>query len=320
MGATGRDLHIDVPLSNVAENYRPENMVGPDIAPVVPVQKQSNSYNIWSQADALRTEDDKRSPGGEAKKITRSVSSGTYFCNNYALKFPLTLEDRENMDPPFIQQMRNGKVEYIKDKLHLNWEYRLAVKCTDSTYVGSYSTVASDWMDYTSGNSDPKGDCETAIYNVQDLTTIRPNSCLMGELAWRHFRRHEDIIDVLYGNSGTGKVRYASREQFKELFELERFNVGAAYYNTAEEGLAASYSQLWGDFVLFYYAPMRPSTERPSYMYSFRWQRPAIPNMQAEVHPFDTKTKSEEVELGYYQDEKVTGVNLSFLLTHVTSV
>jgi len=42
--------------------------------------------------------------------------------------------------------------------------------------------------------------------------------------------------------------------------------------------------------------------------------------MQIEVHPFDVKTKSEEIELGYYQDEKITSSVLGFLLTHVTSV
>ena len=42
--------------------------------------------------------------------------------------------------------------------------------------------------------------------------------------------------------------------------------------------------------------------------------------MIAERHPFDPKTKSEEIELGYYQDEKITAKNLGFLMTHVTSV
>jgi hypothetical protein len=41
--------------------------------------------------------------------------------------------------------------------------------------------------------------------------------------------------------------------------------------------------------------------------------------MQAERHPFDPKTKSEEVEVGYYQDEKITGSDYSFLLTAVNS-
>jgi hypothetical protein len=41
--------------------------------------------------------------------------------------------------------------------------------------------------------------------------------------------------------------------------------------------------------------------------------------MQVERHPYNTKTKSEEVEVGYYQDEKITGADYSFLITNVNS-
>lgn len=318
--ARGHDLHVDVPLSNVVINYRPMNMIADVVAPIVPVAKQSDAFNIWDQADAFRTEEDKRSPGAEANRITRSVSSDTFFCHNYALKEALTLEDRENMDAGFIKHLRTGKGKYVTGKLALNWEKRLVDKVTDSTYNGSYSTVVSDWLDSTAGNSDPLGNCHTAINNVQDLTGYRPNRAVMGGIAWRAFRKHDDVVSILHGNSGTGKARYATRENFKDIFELDQFEVGEAYYNSAAEGQTLSLASLWLDYVLFYYAPSGPSIDEPSYMYSFRWRRPGIPDMQAEIHPFDAKKKAEEVEVGYYQDEKVTGTNLSFLLTHVTSV
>jgi len=244
MGATGRDLHVDIALSNVAMNYRPMGMIADLIAPIVPVQNQSNAYTVWSQADALRTEDDKRAPGTEANKITRSVSSGTYFADNYALKVDLTIEDRENMDAAFIGQLRNGRAEFLKSKIALNWEKRLADQVTSGSNVGSYSTITSDWIEHRAGYSDPIGDCQTAMENVQDATGFKPNRCLMGELAWRHLRKHEDVIDILYGTSGQGNVRYASREQFKALFEIDEFLVGSTYYNTAEEGQTLSLSPL----------------------------------------------------------------------------
>ena len=39
----------------------------------------------------------------------------------------------------------------------------------------------------------------------------------------------------------------------------------------------------------------------------------------AERHPFDAKTKTEEVEVGYYQDERITGSEYGFLLLAVNS-
>ena len=320
MGATGRDLHIDKHLSNVAMNYRPVNMIADLIAPIVSVGKQSDSYPIWSQADALRVEEDKRAPGAEANLITRDVSTDTYHAFNYALKTALTLEDRENMDDAFVKEMRDSKATFLKGKVAISWEHRVAMKVTSGSNVGSYSTVISDWMDHATGNSTPLADVQTAFDNVQDLTGFRPNRLMFGELAWRHFRQHADVISLLYGDSGQGKPRYASREQVKAIFEVDQFLVGGAYYNTAEEGQSLSLTPLWLDNVLAYYAPPAPSTDEPSFMYSFRWTKPGLPNMGIERHPYDTKTKSEQVEIGYYQDEKITSSALSFLITHVTSV
>ena len=145
MGATGHDIHIDVPLTNVALNYRPAGMIADMICPVVPVPKQSNLYPVWSQADAFRVEDDIRAPGAEARKITRNVSSDTYYCTGRALKMPLTLEDIENADEAYLQTLREGRTTYILDKLSLGWEKRIALLCTSGSNVYSYSACASAW-------------------------------------------------------------------------------------------------------------------------------------------------------------------------------
>ena len=58
---------------------------------------------------------------------------------------------------------------------------------------------------------------------------------------------------------------------------------------------------------------------KPSFGYSFRWVAAGIPNFGVERHPFDRKLKTSEIELGYYQDEKVTSTALGVLITAVTS-
>jgi len=317
--ASGHDLHIDQNLTNVAINYRPMNLIADMIAPIVPVGKQSDFYPVWSQADILRVENAKRSPGTEANKITRSVSSGTYYAENYALKTDLTLEDRENMDAAYVNELRNGRARFLVGKMGLVWEQRVANQVTSGSNVGSYAACGSAWNDYIQDNSNPILDVFTGIDAVQDLTGYRPNSILMSGVAWRHFRRHNNVIDILHGDTGRGQPRVATREQAKAIFELDRFIVGEAYVNTAAEGQSQSLSPIWGDHVLIYYAPMAPSIEEPSFMYSFRWSLPALPNMIVERHPFDSKIKAEEVELGVYQDEVITSAPLAYLFTNVTS-
>ncbi len=316
--STGRDLHIDRLLSQMAIGYFQDTGIARLIAPVVPVEKQGDLYSIFSRADALRTEEDKRSPDTEANKITRSISSDQYYCQNYALKYPVTLEDRENADPVFRQNLINNAAEYVMDKLLLSWEVRVAGIVNNTASVGSSAGVGSEWD--AAASSDPIGDMETAMDNVQDLTGLRPNRVVMGLDAWRSLKRNTSVRDLIFGATGGGSPqRNVTRSQVAAALEVEQVLVGAAYRNTANEAQAETLEKVWGDNVTCYYAPSGPSRDRPSWLYSFRWTRPGLPNMQVERHAFDTKRKSEEVEVGYYQGEKVTGTEYAYTLLAVNS-
>src|SRR5210317_179112 len=132
--ATGvSDLHVDKVLTQMAIGYMVNTGIANRIAPTVTVDKQTDRYDVYSRADALRIEDTRRAPDSEARKVTREVSSGTYFADNYALSYPVVLEDKANMDPNRIQHLYNGRVEYITDKLNLDWENRVAGQVTSAS-------------------------------------------------------------------------------------------------------------------------------------------------------------------------------------------
>lgn len=313
---TGRGVHVEQLLTNMALGYTPRMTIGDQLYPTVPVMKQSDYFAIWSRADILRIENDKRSPGKEANMIEQGVSSGQYYCDNYALKYPITIEDRANADPIFVQGLLNGRTKFILDKLALSAEKRIADQVTNTANVGSSSAVSSGWNDLA--NSDPVTDIWTAIDNVQDSTGIRPNSIVLGEPAWRNLRRNDKLNNQILGNNNGG--RNATRQQIANFFEIERFLVGAAYQNTGNEAQSEVIANIWGDSALVYFAPMTAMTgDDPSFGYNFRWNANGIANMQVERHPFDSRTKSEEVEAGYYQDEKITGSDYGFLITATNS-
>ena len=313
--STGRDLHIDRLLSQMAIGYMENSTIAGTIAPVVTVDKQSDAYSVFSRADAMRTEDDKRSPGAEANKITRTISSDTYYAQNYALKYPITIEDRENADPVFRQNLWNDAANYVTRKLALGWEVRAATLAFNTASVGSSAGVASEWD--AAASSDPLGDILTAMDNVEDLTGTRPNQITMGNDAWRSLRRNDQILNRLFGtNNGGG---YAVKQQVASLLEVPKFHVGNTFRNTGNEAQAESLAKIWADHVLLSYVPDSPSRDQPAHMYTYRWSTGGLPNMQAERHAFDSKTKTEEVEVGYYQDEKITGSEYGFLLLSVNS-
>lgn len=310
MGARGRDLYLDVPLSNVVIGYRPENLIADMIFPIINVPKQSGSIIEFSQGDALRRDDTKRAPGTLAKRVTRSVSSIMYYCNNYALADGVTIEDRANAEPIYAQRMFNGMATNLVDKLALDWELRVALQVNSTSNVGSSAAVSSVW---TGSGADPLADVNTAIDNVLYSTGHRPNRVVMGIKAWNAFRRHSTVRNLLYGtNNGGG---YANAADVAKLLEVDQVFVGGAFYNTAEENITKSLSTVWANNCLVYYANPNPQQERPSFAYTHRWAAPGIPNMQVERHPYDSRRKTDDIEVGYYQDEKVVWDDLAFLLT-----
>jgi len=316
--STQRDLHIDALLSQMAIGYFQDTGIARLIAPVIPVAKQGDMYSVFSRADALRTEASERSPGTEANKITRTISSDTYYTQNYALKYGVTIEDRSNADPVFRQNLITNAAEYVLDKLSLGWEQRVATLVQATGSVSSSAGVGSEWD--AAASSDPIGDMESAMDNVQDLTGLRPNRVVMGLDAWRSLKRNTSVRDLIFGATGGGSPqRNVTKQQVANALEVEQVLVGAAYRNTANEAQAETLAKIWGDHVTCYYAPSGASRDKPSWMYSFRWSAPGLPNMQVERHAYDTKTKQEEVEVGYYQSEKITAADYAFTLVSVNS-
>jgi len=299
----------------MAIGYRPEGFIADMLFPTVNVQKQSNVYTVFSRADRLRRDRTDRAPGNEARLITEDVSSATYYAKNYALKAAVTIEDKENADPVIVTGLLNGKAQTLLDKLALDWEMRVSSQVTSTSNVGSSSAVSSAW----DGAGAPLTDLQAAIDNVRYSNGILAAglTVCMGDEAWTSFRRDSTVRNLIFGtNNGGG---YPSEAQAANLLGVKRVLVAGAFVNTGEEGLTESLSTVWKDNVLVYYAPDSPSIDRPSFGYNFRWAAPGLPNMQVERHPYSSRRKAEEIEVGYYQDEKLTGASYGFLLTAVNS-
>jgi hypothetical protein len=204
---------------------------------------------------------------------------------------------------------------HLVDILDLDIDARVSNLITTVANVGSGAGVASAW---TTDDSDPIGDISSAIDIIEDTTGKRPNRIAMGSRAWRLLRRHTDVRNLVFGvNNGGG---YPATAQVANLLEVDEILVGQTYENQANEAQPESLRALWGDHVVVFRAGNDgPGQRDASAFRSFRWRAPGLPDMQVERHPFDTKIKAQEIEVGFYQDEKVTGPEYAFVLRGVGS-
>lgn len=314
--ATGHDLHVDSILSQIAINHRPSGFIWDQIAPIVPVAKQTDGYPVFSRGEAFSIENDLRAPRTEANRVTRSVSTATYQAKNYALAMDTAVEDRANMDAAFQFELDAGTTRYLTWKLWLNADRRILPKAVAG--VGTTFLTGSSWI-AASNAGDPVSQISQSIEVIQSTTAQRPNSLIFGWRAWNYFRRNVNARNAILGvNNGGGFIK---RQQAQELFEVDRFLVAEAFYNPANENQTAVYSNAFPhDAVMVYYAPLQASREDPSFMYSFRWTASelGVP-FAAQRHEFDTRKKADGIEVGYYQAEEITGGAFGAILTGVGS-
>ena len=313
----GRVTHIDQHLSNVALNYRPVGMIWDMIAPIIPVPHQTDNYVVYTQADFFRQQNTLRSPNAKAQLMSWEVGSAQFYCENYALGYDIPDETRFNADPIFGLSTDEGAIMRISDALQLDAEIRIADQVTNTSNVGSNAAVASAWTDYT--NSDPRGDVSTGIRNVHRATGYRPNRMVISGFAWDHLSLHDDFRNIAGGAIVAGGGMTARMERVKEYFQLDQLIIAGAFKDTSDEGAAAALTEVWADHVLVYYAPSAPSITVPSFMYTFRWTVPGIPNFNVIRHPYDSKHHNQGLESGYYQDEIIASAPLGFLINNVTS-
>jgi hypothetical protein len=200
--------------------------------------------------------------------------------------------------------------------LWLDWDRRILSKVGSASNVSTGFLPASSW---TGANGDPVSQIFQVIEQVQAQTAYRPNRLIFGWRAMNFFRRNLQVRNFLLGkNNGGGTV---TPGQVGGIFDVEKVMIANAFYNTAAEGRALSLGNTFpSDAVLAYYCPSAPSRFVPSFAYTFRWQNPALPApLSVERHPYDSKRKSQTLEVGFYQDEKITSSALGALILGVGS-
>lgn len=312
------DVHIDRPLTNILQTYRPRNFIADEVFPIVTVGKQSDLVPGVQFGDNMRREKTERAPGTLPRYISFTATSLQYRAENYMLGTFATAEEVANDD---AWRALDTRAKLVWDCLMIDYEKRVADQVTNTANVGSSWSTASAW-NVQSGTGWPLTDALTDLQVAEDLRGYRPNRIVFGKDAWHQFRNSSEVLARLFPHGGGttgGGAALVSIELAASLLEVDKVLVGGAFMNSAAEGASAALTKVWGDHVLYYHVPDQPSRERPAYGYSFRWVVPGMPNMSVRRFPLDAKRGRHDIHVGYYQDELVVDKYLACLRTNVGS-
>jgi hypothetical protein len=268
--------------------------IADQVLPRVPVENQSDVYYIFEEGAWFRLPDkSKRAPGTRAPRIDYTLTTGCYFCIEYALANGIPDEVRDNADDPLRPD--EDATKFVTSQVYNLYEDRVATLVTACANWANSSSPTTQWDDAT---SDPVGDVNTARNNVLKFTGHLPNTLVMGWEVWSYLKDHPDMLDrIKHTQRGILTTDLAAG-----VFEVDRLLVGRAVKDTATlEGQSASMGFIWGKQAVLMYVPDSPGLMVPAAGYTFVWK-------PFEVSRFrEDQERQDVVEVRQNVDEVITG-------------
>lgn len=299
------DVHTDAVLSNFAIQYRQDNkmFIGDKVSPVVNVSKESDKYTIYTKKDLFTFPSTNRADGAPSKEVDWALETeGTYQCMNYALKGKVTDRTVKNADKP-ISPMIDTQNQLL-DLIMLDREKRVADQLFNTTTFASYYSaldLADRWDNYTSSDSDPIADIETARESVIGNSFKEPNKLILGFQVYQKLKHHPVILDRVKGGATVDRAALVTPRLLAEMFEVDEVLVGRAFYNGNNEGQTASYSYVWGKYALMAY--INPSPMQ-------------LKNVTLSLSP---QTQSFQTSKWYQQDIKSTWIEPEMIVDELVT-
>ena len=293
------NVHTDAILTNISIQYRNAAYIGTQLMPIVPVKKRSDIYYIYdSKADRFRIPKTLRAPKSESRTVDWKVTEGQYSCDEHALNDLIDDIERDNADKPLNLEV--DTVEFLTDIIQLSLEMRIKTVVT-AALTGH--TPTTKWS--TPATSDPIGDVETGKAAIHAVIFKEPNVLLLGKSVYDVLKHHPDILDrIKYVQKGV-----VTAELLASIFEVDKVIIGAAGYNTAKEGKAASYSYLWGKNAILAYVEPKPGIKKFSLGYTFQSKK-----FQTRRARIETR-HSDWFEVGQIEIEKIVAAACGYRIS-----
>lgn len=268
----GQARVIDPVLSEVAQGYENNEMVGMTLFPEVPVKQRGGKIISFGKEDFMLYNTG-RSPGQNTKRIQFGYASGNYSLESHSLEGVLPFENQEEAENVPGIDLGARTVSGVQDIFALRKEKQQADLATNAANYAASNKVTlsgtSQWSDY-SGTSDPVKDVEAAKEAIRKVTGKYPNVMVLGATVFSALKQHPKIVD---------RMKYTGRdvltaEILASLFDLDEVKVGKAVWSDD----AGTFSDIWGKVVVLAYTVKGTMKERgkPSYGYTYQLQGYAI--------------------------------------------
>lgn len=301
-------IRIQKALSNVAVQYKNSEYIAAQVMPEIPVMKDADKYWIYSRD--FRLEDTKRGNKALANMVTWNASTATYYVNEHALKDAISDNDRMNSDIPGSLDVET--VEFLTDKLQIRYEYEVAKLLFTTTTWGNNTTLtsATSWR-YTTVTSAPIQNVLSATGAILKASGKRSNTGVTG---WSGFEALKENANIY------GRIQYVERamvtsDLLASVFDLDKFLVGSASYDTSAEGITESMSFIWGSDCLIAYFDPSPGLKKVTAATTFRVRDKGTPYRVRKW--YDEGIDADYIEVGTKFGVRAVATSCAYLFKSV---
>jgi len=261
---TQSQVHVDAILTNMSIAYMNEmdSFVASRVFPTVNVQKQSDKYFTYTQADFYRDQAKTRADGTESAGSGYGLSTATYSSAVWALHKDIGDQVRANSDAPLDPDM--DATRFLTHQMMIRQERDWASNFFTTGVWDTDSTPSTLW---SASGSDPIGNIETGKNTILSDTGYLANTLVLSYNTYSVLKNHPDFVD---------RFKYTSADSIgpdlmARILEVDNVFVMKGVYNSAAEGASASYAQIGDKDALLCYVAPQAGLMTASAGYNFVW-------------------------------------------------
>lgn len=265
-------VHINRPLTNISIAWiQDQSHFVSTKDSIVPSDKKSNAYFIYTQNDFFRDEAQLRAPATESAGGGYNLSNDSFNCQVYAFHKDVDEQTRLNTDDPL--DGKRDAIKFVTRKLLLKQEILwMSTFFTTGVWTGSSTGTdivpAPKWDDPT---STPIEDVQVQQASILAKTGFLPNKLTLGFQVYQKLVRHPDVIDLIKYGASAGNPAIANEETLAKIFGVEQVMVSKAVKATNAEGDTAAYALMAGKAAMLEYVTTTPGLYEPTSRYTFMW-------------------------------------------------
>lgn len=257
---------VDPILSTHARGYRNSTFISPVLFPVVTIPNRSMRVIKFGK-EGFRMLNTRRAPGAATKRVQYGYASEPVSLVQDSVEGVVPNEHQEEASAIPGIDLAAGAISMVMEVVDLGHEYSAAQLARNAANYDANHKISLAGADrWTSENSDPKGDFDTAKELIRRSVGRYPNTLVLGPSAGNALKNHPKVKEQ-FKYTGRDSV---TTEMLAAFFDVKKVVIGAAIYLPDTAADADLANDVWGnDAILAYVPEAGDNFQVPSFAYTY---------------------------------------------------